>query len=486
MVRPMKPAATDKDIPGLDYELSREEAQELVRNDPEKAIFVLLQLSARLAGLRETPSAPSSATPVYEKPTTRAGKRRKTKRGAKPGHPGTRRAVAPRIDRTEAHSLTRCPNCDGVDLTRCQGQKATRTRIIEDIPQDTQTEAVEHTIPRYYCNSCQKIVEPTVPTALPGSTFGHRLIVFVAWLRFGLGITLSQVQEVLNAHLQFPISQGGIVKNAHRIANILRPWYEQIGEVVKSAGVLNADETGWRVVGKTWWLWCFCSPEATFYMINRSRGSPALSEFFTEAIQGILITDFWGAYNAVTCGGRQMCLAHLFRDIDATTEKDRSEGWLAFRKKLLRLLRDALRLDLAEKRTPESRASRRARLDKRLSALMEEVDTSRASSDNANAKRLVKRLRRHQQDMFTFLDHADVASTNNFAEREIRPAVILRKNTLGNQSDQGAETQAILMSIFRTLRRRGLDPMAEIVRALRIYVQTDKLPPLPDGTAEIG
>jgi len=121
-----------------------------------------------------------------------------------------------------------------------------------------------------------------------------------------------------------------------------------------------------------------------------------------------------------------------------------------------------------------------------LSALLDEVDTSRASSDNANAKRLVKRLRRHQHDMFTFLDHADVASTNNFAEREIRPAVILRKNTHGNQSEQGAETQAILMSIFRTLRRRGLDPMAEIVRALRIYVQTGKLPPLPDGTAEIG
>jgi hypothetical protein len=62
-------------------------------------------------------------------------------------------------------------------------------------------------------------------------------------------------------------------------------------------------------------------------------------------------------------------------------------------------------------------------------------------------------------------------STNNFAEREIRPAVIFRKNTFGNKSDQGAETQAILMSIFRTLRRGGLDRMAEIVRALRIQVR---------------
>jgi hypothetical protein len=46
MVRPMKDAATGKGIPGLDYELSRDEATELVRGDPERAIFLLLQLSS--------------------------------------------------------------------------------------------------------------------------------------------------------------------------------------------------------------------------------------------------------------------------------------------------------------------------------------------------------------------------------------------------------------------------------------------------------
>lgn len=447
-------------------------------------------LSAEVVRLRtanDSPSAPPSATPVYRKPTTPAGRKRKTKRGAKVGHSGSRRTTPQRIDRTEKHNpVAQCPKCNGADLTPCQGEKATRSRIIEDIPKDTRTETTKHIVPRSYCNTCREIVEPKVPDALPGSTFGHRLVVFVAWLRFGLGITLSQIQQVLGAHLQFPISQGGIVKAAHRIAGILRPWYEQIGEAVKSAGVLNADETGWRVVGKTWWLWCFCALRETFYMINRSRGSPALSEFFKEAISGILITDFWGAYNAVECTGRQVCLPHLFRDIDATTEKDRSEGWLAFRKKLMRLLRDALRLAVAEGLTPETRASRRARLDDRVTALLDAVDTSRRSPDNANVKRIVKRLRRHQHDLFTFLDYDGVASNNNFAEREIRPAVILRKNTHGNQSEQGAETQAILMSIFRTLRRRGLDPMVEIVEALRAYVQTGKLPPLPSGTPEIG
>ncbi|WP_218915708.1 hypothetical protein [Desulfobacca acetoxidans] len=42
-------------------------------------------------------------------------------------------------------------------------------------------------------------------------------------------------------------------------------------------------------------------------MIDRLRESPALSKFFKEAFDGILITDFSGADNAVLCTGRQTC-----------------------------------------------------------------------------------------------------------------------------------------------------------------------------------
>jgi len=122
---------------------------------------------------------------------------------------------------------------------------------------------------------------------------------------------------------------------------------------------------------------------------------------------------------------------------------------------------------------------RRERLDVRLTALVEDVETTHASSANANVKRLVKRLRSHNGHLFTFLDHDGVPSDNNHAEREIRPAVIMRKNILCNQSEKGAQTQAVLMTVFRTLRKRGLDPMAEIVKALRTYSTTGTLPPLP-------
>ncbi len=65
------------------------------------------------------------------------------------------------------------------------------------------------------------------------------------------------------------------------------------------------------------------------------------------------------------------------------------------------------------------------------------------------------------------IDPADVAFENNFEERQIRPAVILRKNSQSNRSDRGAATQAILMSVYRTLKLRGLNPTKTIADAGR-------------------
>jgi len=75
---------------------------------------------------------------------------------------------------------------------------------------------------------------------------------------------------------------------------------------------------------------------------------------------------------------------------------------------------------------------------------------------------------------------------NNFAERQIRPAVILRKNSPSNRSERGAATQTILMSVYRTLKLRGLDPTRTITHALRSYLATGQLPPLPDADIAYG
>lgn len=454
--------------------LNESQALAIYQQGPEAVVFAMLQLSQQLAEAQGkcnpsiTPSTPSGMVPVYEKPA--ADGRGKKRPGGKPGHPGARRQKPQRIDWRAEHRADNCPRCGG-RLKRC-GE--TRLRYTEDIP-DIRSEVTEHTIHRDWCPKCQKKVEPPVVAALPGARLGNRVLVLSAWLHYALGNTLSQIVEVFNFHLQMKLTAGGLIDMWQRLSAILFAWYEEIQSQALDSAVLHADETGWRVNGKTHWLWCFSTRDLTYYMIDRSRGSPALAKFFIEEFSGTLVSDFWGAYNAVDCALRQTCLVHLLRELEQTENyKSPGESWPEFAKKLRRLVGDAIRLWRRKQEFPEATyAARRTRLATRLQELID------ADWNNGHAKRLVKRLRRHQNDLFTFLDQDKVPFDNNHAERAIRPAVILRKNSYGNRSQHGADCQAILMSVFRTLKARGHDPIRTILTAIEHFLLTNQLPPLP-------
>ena len=451
--------------------LTQTQAARLAKENPEILALALLAASQRIAALQrssqaQSPSTPSGMVPLYTKPNT--PKRRK-KPGAKNGHQGVRRERPVKIDERNTHRLACCPHCSG-KLQRCH---RSRTRIIEDIPEVIEPIVTEHTIHRDYCPKCEKHVEPVVPDAMPKATLGHQVIALTSWFHYGLGLTIDQIVDILGYHLQTKLTPGGLIDAWRRLAEVLNAWYEQIGEEAKKETHLHADETGWRVSGQTYWLWCFTNDRACYYLIDRSRGSPALQQFFTEEFEGVLITDFWSPYESVCAEDRQYCLVHLLRELEKVDLRNDSAEWQAFAKTLRRLLRDGIRLrkrsDFAVGAFPE----RIHRLNTRLAELASEEPV------DSDTRRLTKRLRKYAEYLFTFLDYTDVPFENNFAERQIRPAVILRKNSQSNRSERGAATQAVLMSVYRTLKLRSHNPTRTIAEALKAYLTTGQLPPLP-------
>jgi hypothetical protein len=454
--------------------LTEPQADELFALGPEVAKLALLLAAKRIAELQgalavagpQSPSTPSGQKPLYVKPPA---PKRKGKPGARKGHPGSHRPPPEHIDRREEHRLEVCPHCGG-PLKR---SKRNRTRTVEDILKDLRTEATEHTIYRDYCPTCKKHVEPVVPDALPNATLGNNLVALTAFLHYGIGVTTAQVRDLVGCHLHTRITDGGLISCWHRLGEILTPWCQEIAQAARFSAVLNADETGWRVNGATRWLWCFASKDACYYLIDPSRGTPALEKFFVEAFDGVLVHDFWAAYNHVLAGEHQCCLAHLLRELEKVDLTNDSAAWKAFAKKLRRLIRDGIRLRKRADFDPQRYGGLIRRIDRRL------LDLARGTYGDADADRLAKRLLKHCDSLFTFLDHPAVPYDNNHGERMIRPAVIIRKNSQSNRSDKGAATQGILMSIFRTLKLRLLDPVATVACALRTYLTTGQLPSLP-------
>ena len=76
-----------------------------------------------------------------------------------------------------------------------------------------------------------------------------------------------------------------------------------------------------------------------------------------------------------------------------------------------------------------------------------------------DTRRVHRRIIKHNQELFTFLGNPLVEPTNNRAERQLSPNVIMRKITFGNRSALGASNHAVMMSNIQTGILNGIEPL---------------------------
>lgn len=437
--------------------MTRDEAIAILNLPENRAVAIIIGMAEKAEKYDQicgdiSPTTPSGMKPIYLKPP---GKKRKRKPGRKNGHPGVSRTKPDKVHNYKEHILDRCPDCQ----TPVKDPIRSYQRYTEDIP-PVEPEVTEHTVYGYWCSKCKKIVYPKVTDALPNAMIGLRVVIFTAWLHYLIGVSVNNIVKMLSVFTSFKVTAGGLTQAWKNLASILESSYNDIRQMVATSAVLNADETGWRINGVTHWLWCFATQTFCYYVIDKSRGSPVVKKVFGTIFKGILICDFWGAYNKLCALAKQRCFYHLFTELVKVDKRNSSANWKAFRKKLSRLLKDAIRLSNKIDQVKSKDYERlKARLYTRLDQLIE------TSFDDKDAKRLIKRLRRHKKELFTFLEYKGVSPYNNHAEQQMRKPVITRKISQQNRSDRGAKTQAIFMTLFRSAELQGRNPVETVMAA---------------------
>jgi len=445
--------------------MTRDEAIAILDLPRDKAVELILTLAAKAEKYDQlcgglNPNTPSGMTPPYLKPAKRKRKRRA---GRKKGHEGIGRIRPENVDYFKEHTLDRCPECQ----THLKKSVKVYKRYIEEIPPIEKPEVTEHTVYGYWCSKCKKVVLPTLTDALPNAMIGLRLVVFTAWLHYLVGVSVNNLVKILSVFSSFKISAGGLTQAWKNLALVLEPLYIDIGQKISQSAVLNADETGWRLNGITHWLWCFTTQKLCYYIITKSRGSPVVKDVLGTIFKGILICDFWGAYNKVSALAKQRCFYHLFTELAKVDKNNSCAEWKAFRKKLLRLLRDGIRLS---QRKGQLTSKDFERLKNRLYHRLDQfLNTDHKVKDG---KRLIKRLKRHKDELFTFLEHEGVSPYNNHAEQQMRKPVLTRKVSQQNRSEQGAKTQAVLMTLFRCAELQGENPVDTVLSIARSAINT--------------
>jgi hypothetical protein len=111
-----------------------------------------------------------------------------------------------------------------------------------------------------------------------------------------------------------------------------------------------------------------------YYLIDPRRGRVVLKKLCRACFNGVLVTDFWGACNSVTCLANQKCLPHLPGDLSRIRHYHNPGGdWLEFYRRLRRLIRDGMRLKKDKHSLGQEVYERRkARIRKRLDELIDQ------------------------------------------------------------------------------------------------------------------
>src|SRR3712207_2859723 len=120
----------------------------------------------------------------------------------------------------------------------------------------------------------------TYPAGLePRQTFGPGVEALLSYFHERHHVSYERLVEVCRDVFGLTISQGGVENALQRWVERARPTYAAIREQVRGSPVINSDETGARVAGRTRWQWVFQTPTASYHVIAPSRGGEVIAAF---------------------------------------------------------------------------------------------------------------------------------------------------------------------------------------------------------------
>ena len=289
-----------------------------------------------------------------------------------------------------------------------------------------------------------------------GAQIGPHAKAWAAWLHYGLGLSFVKCSKLL-ARLGINVTAGALCTAAQSTGTALMPVHADLITRANRSKSVTMDETGWRINGRSAWLWVATCTDVTVYHVGDDRSFDAATVLIDADYDGVIIRDGWGVYRRYTNAAHQTCTAHILRRChELVTDLP---GWA---RGTPRQVADILHQGLAARdEPPERRIEIAADLHERVELLAEQ-----AHPHDENRK-LIKHLGIELDALFTYLTTDGIEATNWRGETAIRPAVVNRKVYGGNRTQRGAETQGRIMSVLVTANQRGIDVIDYLTRLAR-------------------
>jgi transposase len=365
------------------------------------------------------------------------------------------------------------------------------TRILEFVP--AKLEVHVYVRPKFACRYCKDRVVSPPPPARPiaRGIAGPGLIAQIVVSKFGDHLPLYR-QEDYFARCGLHIPRSTQCDWVRAAAELLRPLYEHLKQLVLQSPVLWTDDTTVTVLtgdeqgSRTARFWTYIAEEHPYTVYDftdtRSRDGPAN---FLAGFEGYLHADAYVGYDRIYLGSDNRvievaCWTHARRKFFEARHDEPKDAHqiLEWVRQLYAIETRAHDLSVASRQ--ELRAVEAIPVLDRIETYLQEwQERVLPKSDIALAIGYAlnqwQALRRYTEDGRLSID-------NNVSERTLRHQAIGRKNWLFLGGPQAGPRAAVLYSILHSAKRHHVEPWAYLQDLLlRLHGDDDRLDEmLPD------
>jgi transposase len=282
------------------------------------------------------------------------------------------------------------------------------------------------------CPVCSRKSSSPFPDEVKNTiNFGQNVKAIALYFHAEHFIPYDRLVQLFHDLYGLDISPATIEKFKSMASASLDSYENEVRMKLLEALVLHADETGFYVKGKRWWLHSLSTDKLTYYGVHQNRGSKAIKKIeLIPNYSGVLVHDFWQSYAKFSCS-HAYCNAHLIRELQGIYDLFGQE-WA---KKMIALLRKMFHLAFRTK----------VYSDHEVQELLEEYDRLIIEGELANPPppheeekkgrpkktkggNLVERMKVHKHEILRFFTtRGKIPFTNNQAERDVRMMKVQQK-----------------------------------------------------------
>lgn len=362
-----------------------------------------------------------------------------------------------------------------------------------------------HVYPKYTCRNAEcnreRLVQvKTEPQIIDKSVATPALLAHILISKYADHLPLYR-QSLIYQRSGVYLSDSTLADWVGRCGVQLGFLANRLRQLILTQPILHADETPVKVLNgygvkdakgklKQGYVWAYVTPKhspikAVVYDFAQGRGSEYPNAFL-QGFKGKLVCDSYNGYKPLFGRGviEVGCMAHArrkFHELHVTGQSLISIEALELFQSLYTIEREIdERFEKNQSPMPrDAQIVRQIRQEKakpvadKLYAWLQQKRLG--TTKNASITKAIEYCLKRWQALTRYLDDGNLPIDNNWAENQMRPWALGRKNWLFAGSLESGKRAANVMSLIQSARLNGLDPYAYLADVLR------RLPTHPDS-----